>query len=227
MRLPRLQFKLWRILSVIALIGVLIASGVLWDRRIQRLDRMALNQRITVESANANYLNAVLAREAAEIALAEHAETSPEQRPVSASAITVDQLRMLSDCDAKVADAEKQLVSLIQQIADGTYVDTTNSAPIAAFDAIRHFQEALNKRLAVARAMPLADGRGAVGRARMNLQADFEKARTEELAKKLILQYEQAYLKWLMRKRARPWSRTSVSTTHVLPATRGRRPRLE
>jgi hypothetical protein len=206
MRSPRLQFSILRTLCVIALIAVLIAIGVLWDRKIRRLDGMVLNQKITVESANANYLNAVLTREAAEISLAAHTEKSREQRAEVPAAIILDQSRMLSACDKEVADSEIRLVSVIQQIDDGTYVDAALSAPSAAFAAVRHFQESLNKRLAVARTIPLAEGQDAVGQVRKSLEADIEKARSQERLKELILQYEKAYLKWLTRKRARPWS---------------------
>ena len=138
-------------------------------------------------------------------ALAQYTEKSREQRAGPPSAITPDQLRMLSHSDAKAADAEKQLVRIIQQIDDGTYVDTEIAPPIAAFDAIKHFQEALNKRLAVAQWTPLLGGQNAVGEIRTGLEAALEKARNQQRVKTLILEYEQAYLKWLTRKRARPW----------------------
>jgi hypothetical protein len=205
MRRPRLQFKLRRILIVIALIGALIASGVLWDRRIRRLDRMVLDQTITVESANANYLNAVLNREAAEIAFAQYTGKSHEQHAGPPTTIALDQSGLLTTCDAKVADAEKQLISIIQQIDDGTYVDGALSAPSAAFQSLKHFHEALNERLAVTRSTRQAEVQDEAGQVRMGLRADIEKARSQEWLKKLILQYEKAYLNWLTRKRARPW----------------------
>jgi hypothetical protein len=198
MRWPRVQFTVRRILGVIALIGVLIASGVLWDRRIRRLEKMVLEQKITVESANANYLNAVLAREAAESALERHAEKSSGKRADAPDAFTT---RMLAACDAEIDDAEQKCARIIQQIDDGTYVEGALAAPAAASQAIRHFHEALNQRLAVTRSMPLAEGADQI---RIDRQAEIE-ARTQERLKKLILSYEKAKLKWLTRKRAHPW----------------------
>ena len=202
MRRPRLQFTVRRILCVIALIGVLIASGVLWDRRIRSLDRMVRDQRITVESANANYLNAVLDREAAEFAVVRYAESSREQRAQVTAAVTPDQSRILATCDAEIDDAEKQCARIIQEIDEGTYADAALSPPIAVHHAIKHFHEALNNRLAVTRSMPLAEGQSQI---RMMLKANTEKARGQERLKKLILRHEKAYLKSLTQKRAHPW----------------------
>jgi hypothetical protein len=202
MRSPKIQFTVRRILIVIALIGVVIASGVLWDRRIRRLDRMVLVQKITVDSANANYLNEVLARESAEFSLVRYSEKSGAQREKVTAAVTPDQARMLATCNAEIDDAEEKCARIVQEIDDGTYVEGALPAPTAAFHAIRHFHESLNKRLAVTRSMPLAEGQDQI---RMDLQADLEKARGQERIKKLILRYENTYLKWLTRKRAHPW----------------------
>jgi hypothetical protein len=202
MRWPRVQFTVRRNLSVIALIGVLIAIGVLWDRRIRRLDRMVLDQSITVESAKANYGNAVLTREAAEFDVVRYTEKARENHAEVSAAVTLDQSRVLATCDAEIDDAEEQFARIVQAIDDGSYVDGALSAPTAAHFAIRHFHESLNKRLAVSRSMPLAEGQGQI---RMTLQANIEKARGEERLKKLILKYEKAYLNWLTRKRAHPW----------------------
>jgi hypothetical protein len=147
----------------------------------------------------------VVTREVAEIALVLYNVKSREQSAGPATAIALDQSRMLATCDAEVADSEKRLERIIEQIDDGTYVDAALSAPDAAFQAIKHFHQAINNRLAVARAGPLAEGQGHVGESRISRQAEIERARGQERLKKLILNYEKAYLKWLTRKRAHPW----------------------
>jgi hypothetical protein len=74
MRLRNTQFTVRRMLIAIALVSLLLGFLVQRERRVRTLDRIVVDQDITMYSAEANVENVVLAREAAERSLGEFLE---------------------------------------------------------------------------------------------------------------------------------------------------------
>jgi hypothetical protein len=70
--------------------------------------------------------------------------------------------------------------------------------------AIRHYHQR-QKSIAATRASQLASASDPVEKTRLTVRARFEEARGQERIKKLILDYEKAYLKSLKRERADRW----------------------
>jgi hypothetical protein len=195
----------------IAVVSVLLAIVVHRQRRTRELDGMVINQAITVESAEANIGNAVLARETAECGLLEY--TTNHDRPraevplsgASGTRVSADQSRLLAILAAEQAKAEERLTRIIQQLHEGNYADVAIVASTAAVTAIRDFRKTLKNHVAAIQASQVVGAFGPAEKERLALQHKIEEAGVEERIKKIIWDYEKAYLKSLRRERANLW----------------------
>jgi hypothetical protein len=209
MRLYRVQFTMRRMMITIAIAAVLLAIVILRHRRIQRFDRMVINQQITTSSADANLGNASLAREAAEYSLREYTEKYYRppaeilQNKAAQAPVSAEQLRLLTNQEMEQANAEKLFARIIQQVDEGNY-PAGFDAPTAALVVIKKIQ-ALEKRASATRASQVAGAQGPLEKTRINIEVDIERARGQERIKKMISEYEKAYLKSLKRERANVW----------------------
>ena len=123
MRLARVQFTIRRMTIAIAIAAVLLAIVVLRHRKIQRLDRLVINQQRTLDSAAASAANTALAREAAEHSLREYAENHHQPR----SEIS-EQFCPLTNHEIELANAENRFARLIRQLDEGTYAAGLDAA---------------------------------------------------------------------------------------------------
>lgn len=71
MRLPRVRLSVRSLMAVVVFVGLLLGWAA-HHERLRRQKYRLINQDITVSAAEANYLNASLAREAAEAAIAHY-----------------------------------------------------------------------------------------------------------------------------------------------------------
>jgi hypothetical protein len=77
MRLPRVRFKLGQVMVAL----VFVSLGLAIFARRQRLKTLVVNQEITLKTAEANFLNAVLARENAEYAFIAYLNIDKQRFP--------------------------------------------------------------------------------------------------------------------------------------------------
>jgi hypothetical protein len=128
MRLPRTQFSVRRIMIAIALVSLLLAV-FMHRERIRKLNQKVIDQDITKDSAEANFMNAGLDREAAERAFGQyiekhdglHAEVSLSE--TSSARISADQSHPLAKYDAELASAEELVARRIRQLGEETDID--------------------------------------------------------------------------------------------------------
>jgi hypothetical protein len=210
MRLSRVQFTVRRMMITIALAALLLAIVIHRHRRIQRLDQMVINQQITVSSAEANLGNAVLAREAAEYSLGQYTEkyygprAEVPRNDAAQARVSADQLPLLANYDTEQANAEKHFQRIIQQLDEGTYAAALVT-PTAAQTVIRLYREMLENHVAATQASQVARAQGPLEKTRIIIEGEIEKTRGQERLKRMILDYEKAYLKSLKRERANVW----------------------
>ena len=166
MRLSRVRFTVRRMMLTIALISFILAIFMHRERRIRKLDRMVINQEITIESAHANFQNAVLAREAAEYSLRQFTES--DSRPytevlgseMSQVRMSADQSRLLAKFEAEQANAGELIARMAQQLDEGTYSDAAIVAPSVIQAAIRKYVETLENHVATTQASRTAGAQG-------------------------------------------------------------------
>ena len=210
MRLSRVQFTVRRMMITIALATLLLAIVIHRHRRIQRLDGMVINQRITMNAAEANLANAELAREAAEYSLRQYTEKYYGPRAevlrneAAQARASAYQLPLLANYDTEQANAEKRFARIVQQLDLGTYAAPLGT-PTAAQTVIRLYSETLENHLAATQASQLARAQGPREKTRIIIDGEIEKTRGQERLKRMILDYEKAYLKSLKRERANVW----------------------
>ncbi|MFI5460051.1 MAG: hypothetical protein ACHRXM_31925 [Isosphaerales bacterium] len=172
---------------------------------------MVINQDITISSAEANFGNAVLARESAEYSLGQFTGThySPHaevlRSEMSQVRIGADQSRLLANYEAEQANAGELIARMVQQLDEGTYSDAAIVAPSVIQTAIRHYIETLENHVVATQASRIAGAQGSLEKTRITLQGKIEETRGREHIKKMILDYEKAYLKSLKRARANVW----------------------
>jgi hypothetical protein len=209
MRLSRMQFTVRRMMITIALVCLLLGIFLHRERRIRRLDRLVTDQEICVSSAEANVGNAVIAREAAEHSAGQHIEkydaprAEVRQNEAAQARLSADQLRLLTNFEMERANAEKRFARIIQQLHEGNYDDGLD-APTAALTVIRQIH-ALEERVAATRASRVAGVLHPLEKTHISIDVEIERTRGEERIKKMILEYEKAYLKNLKRERASVW----------------------
>jgi hypothetical protein len=211
MRRSRVQFTVRRMMIAIALVCLVLAILIHRERSIRRLDRLVINQDITVRSAEANFQNAVLAREAAEYPLhkftenesAVHAEVARTE--MSQVRSSEEQARLLAKYEAEQTNLEDLFARGVQQLDEGSYSDAALVAPSIIQTAIKQYIETLEKYVATIQASRIAGAQGTLGKTRITLQGIIEEARGRERLKKMILDYERAYLRSLKRERAHVW----------------------
>jgi len=207
----RVRFTMRWMMVMIAIVGLVLAYVVHRERRIRRLERMARDQAVTIGSAIANVGNARLARESAEFALREYSEKyggPPEavsRTAVSPAPISADQSRLLASLDAERAEAEERFKRIVQQLNDGTFTDGALVAPAAVQTAIRRYVETLEKHVQATRDGDASEPQDPVEKSRFTLERKIEDAGAKEQIKKMILDYEKAYLKSLRRERLNSW----------------------
>jgi len=210
MRLFRVQFTVRRMMITIAVASLLLAIFIHRERRIRSLDRMVLDQEVTILSAEANFGNAVLAREAAEHFVGQHTEKSLGvsaemlRNDAARTKVNAEQSRRLSNYDSELADAEKQFAQFIQRLDEGNHAAEPD-APIAAQKVIKPYIDAVENRVAASRANQTDAAQGPDEKTPIVEVGEMERARGRERIKKMILEYEKAYLKGLKRKRANLW----------------------
>jgi hypothetical protein len=209
MRLPRPQFTVRRIMIMIAFVSLLLAI-FMYRERIRRVDQMVINQEITGASAEANFMNAVLAREAAKYALGQYTEKRhgpPAKVPrseTSPARVSADQSRLLATFDAELASAEDIVARTVRQLDEGTYTDA-GRARQAAVTALRQYIKTLENHVAATQASQLAAAQGPLETTRITLQGKVEEARDQERVKKMIWEYEKALLNSFKRERNHLW----------------------
>jgi hypothetical protein len=192
----------------IAVVSFMLAILIHRERRIRSLDRMVINQEITMRSADANLQNAALAREAAEYSLGQFMENQYKphaqvlRREISQVRMGADQSRLLANYEAEQTIAAADLARIVQQLDQGTYSDAATLAPMVIQTAIRHYIRMLENHLATTQASRIAGAQNSLEKTRITLQGNIEEARGRERVKKMILDYEKAYLKTLKRERA-------------------------
>ena len=86
MRLPRVRFKLGQVMVAL----VFVSLGLAIFARNQRLKIMVVNQEITVKAAEANFMNASLARENAESAFIAYLKIDKERLDTELDALSKD-----------------------------------------------------------------------------------------------------------------------------------------
>jgi hypothetical protein len=211
MRLSRVQFTVRRMMLAIAVVSFTLAILMHRERRIRSLDRMVINQEITMRSAEANLQNAALAREAAEYSLGQFTENHYKPHAVvprseiSQVRMSADQSRLLANYEAEQTIAGEHFARIVQQLDQGTHGDAAIVAPSVIQTAIRHYIRTLDNHLATTQASRIAGAQGPLEKTRITLQGNMEEARGRERVKKMILDYEKAYLKSLKRERANVW----------------------
>jgi hypothetical protein len=209
MRLPRTQFTVRRIMITTALVSLLLAI-FMYRERIRRVNQMVINQDITRESAKANFMNAVLAREAAEYALGQYSEKHHEPRAdvprseTSRARLSADQSRLVAKHGAELASAEDVVARTIRQLDEGTYTNA-GLASQAAVTALRHYIKTLENHLAATQASQIAGAQGSLEMTRITLKGKVEEARGQERLKKVIWDYEKALRNSLRRERTNLW----------------------
>jgi hypothetical protein len=209
MRLPRPQFTVRRIMITIALASLLLAV-FMHRERSRRVNQTVIDQDITRASAEANFMNAVLAREAAEYVLGQYTEKHGEPRAevprteTSPARVSADRSRLLAKFDAELASAEDIVVRTIRQLDEGTYTDA-GRARQAAMTALRHYIKTLENNLAATQASQIAAAQDPHETMRITLQANVQDARGQERVKKMIWEYEKALLNSRRRVRANLW----------------------
>ncbi len=109
--------------------------------------------------------------------------------------------RRIRKLDQLVTDQE--LFVLTAEANVGNYADWLD-APTAALAVIKQIQ-ALEKRVAATRASQVAGVLDPLEKTRISIDVEIERARGQERIKKMILEYEKAYLKNLERERANVW----------------------
>ncbi len=197
---------------MIAIAVVSLSLGVLVhrERTIERLDRMVIDQEITVSSAEANLGNAMLAREAAEDSLGQYTKQHDGPRSkvlpdvAAQAALRTDQVRLLANYETEQANAEKAFAQIIERLDQGTYAAAL-AAPIAAQTVIRHYSQTLERQVAATQASKVAGAQGPLDETCIRVEESVEKTRGQERLKKMILDYEKAYLKCLKQSRANVW----------------------
>jgi hypothetical protein len=210
MHLSRVQFTVRRMMITIALAALLLAIVIHRHRRIQRLDRMVINQQITMSSAEANLANAVLACEAAEDSLRQQTEkySGPGAEVLrndgAQATASAHQSPLLATYDTEQANAEQRFARILQQLDEGTYAAALVT-PTAAQTVIRLYGETLENHVAATQASQLAGAQGPREKTRIIIEGIIEKTRGQERIKRMILDYEKAYLKNLKRERANMW----------------------
>jgi hypothetical protein len=210
MRLSRVQFTVRRMMITIAIAALLLAIVIYRHRRIQRLDRMVINQQITMDSAEANLANAVLAREAAEDSLRQQTERYFGPRAevlrnnVAQAPVSAHQSPLLATYDTEQANAEQRFARIVQQLNEGTYA-AAPLTPAAAQTVLRLYSKSLENHGAAKQASQLAGALGPHEKTRIIIECEIEKMRGQERLKRMILDYEKAYLKNLKRERASIW----------------------
>jgi hypothetical protein len=209
MRLPRIQFTVRRVMIAIAIVSLLLAV-FMHRERIRRVNQMVINQEITKDSAEANFMNAGLDREAAEHALGQYIEKHDGPRAEvprsenSPARISADQSRLLAKDAAELASAEELVARRIRQLDEGTDIDAGRARQVA-LTALRHYIKSLENQLAATQASQFAAAHGPLETASITLQGKAEKARGRERVKKIIWDYEKALLNSLKRERANLW----------------------
>jgi hypothetical protein len=206
MPIPRTQFTVRRMMAAIAVSGVLLGLCTHRNRRIRTLDQMVTDQAITVLSATANAENARLDREAAELSLElfmknhDGPHTSIPQSKLVQPPLSADQSRVLAKCEADLAIAERASAKMVQQLGDGTYADAD-----AGLSVLKDYFQKLKHLSAATQARQAAGTQSVLETAPAGLEDKIDAARRQERVKKLILDYENAKLKHLKRKRANVW----------------------
>jgi hypothetical protein len=209
MRLPRTQFTVRRIMIAIALVSLLLAVFMRRER-IRKLNQKVIDQKITMDSAEANFMNAGLDREAAEHALGRYTEQHDGPRAevprseTSSARISADQSRLLAKDAAELASAEDLVATTIRQLGEEADIDA-GRARQAALTALMHYIKTLDSQLAATQASQLAAAHGPRETARVTLQGKVEEARVKERVKKIIWDYEKALLNSLKRESANLW----------------------
>jgi hypothetical protein len=198
MRLPRIQFTVRRVMIAIAIVSLFLAV-FMHRERIRRVNQMVINQEITKDSAEANFMNAGLDREAAEQALGQYIENHDGlQAKVSLS--ETSQARL----SAELTGAEDLVATTIRQLDDGTDTDA-RLARQTTLTVLRHYIKTVNSHVAATEASRLAAAQGPRETARVTLQGKVEEARSQERVKKMIWEYEKALLNSLKRERTNRW----------------------
>jgi hypothetical protein len=198
-------------LIIIALVSLAMGIFVHRQRRTRTLDRMVIDQEITMHSAEANFLNAALVREVAEYTFQEfmqkHFGQGAEVALSDASEPpgSQDQPHSLKNDEATLADLEKRLSRMLERLDSGSYVLAAPVAPTDAQAALRQYAKTLQNHVVATRARQLTRAQGSLEQTRTTLQRKIDEARWQERFKKMILSYEKAYLKCLKRDRARLW----------------------
>ena len=156
---------------------------------------LIVNQRITVRSAEANFENAKLTREIAEIAIVEYQEGIFKQDEA-----TLDGEVKLAEADAARAgdhiEFARGQLAMIKKASRGTAEDL--SLEYAYEDRIVQAEQRVPKtRLALEKARSKLDALRKYGMPRRvkELKAEVEKARLDELAKQAVWELEKIRLK--------------------------------
>ena len=160
MRLPRIQFTVRRVMIAIATVSLLLAV-FMHRERIRKLNQMVIDQDITKDSAEANFMNAVLAREAAEHALDEYTEQHDGLRAevprseTSSARISADHSHPLAKYDAELATRRNLSQEGFRQLGEETDIDA-GGARQAALTALMHYIKTLDRQLSATQASQLA-----------------------------------------------------------------------